>query len=78
MTDETYASYMREHEEEYARDRMKTDYESYGDALKTIQEQHRSILSKGLSTSNHYFYTLKGKQSGSEVGHIWLSTKPET
>ena len=59
---------------------MKTDYESYGDALKTTQEQHRSILSKGLSTPNHYFYIIETDQGGrgrKEVGQLWLSVKAE-
>ena len=42
MTEDTYRSYLREHEEEYARDRMITDRESFEEALQHDRDQHHA------------------------------------
>ena len=49
MTEDTYQTYLREHEEEYARDRMITDRENFEDALRTTCAQLAALLPQGGS-----------------------------
>ena len=49
MTEDTYRTYLPEHEEEYARDRMITDQESFEDALRTTAPSTRRFCLMALA-----------------------------
>jgi RimJ/RimL family protein N-acetyltransferase len=76
MTEETHRTYLREHEEEYARDRMTTDRESFAEALRTTRDQHAALLPQGLSTPGHYFFTVEDESRGRQVGYVWFACRP--
>jgi ribosomal protein S18 acetylase RimI-like enzyme len=76
MTEATYGEYLREHEEEYARDRMITDWESFDDALRTTRAQHEALLPQGLNTPCHYFFTIEDENLGQPVGYVWFTCRP--
>lgn len=73
MTEDAYQIYLREHEEEYARDRMITDRESFEEALKTTRAQHAVMLPQGLKTPDQFFFAVADKGSGRMVGYLWFS-----
>jgi ribosomal protein S18 acetylase RimI-like enzyme len=73
MTEDAYQIYLREYEEEYARDRMITDRESFEDALRTTRAQHAAMLPQGLKTPDQFFFLVADKGSGRAVGHLWFS-----
>src|SRR5271155_1487676 len=72
----TFGTYLREHEEEYARDRMITDRESFEEALRTTRSQHEAMLPQGLRTPGHYFFTVEDEEEGREVGYVWFACRP--
>ena len=76
MTEEVYRIYMPEHEEEYARDREITDYETFGEALRVVREQHKALLTHGLKTPNHYFFTIEDEERNEGVGYLWFKHHP--
>jgi ribosomal protein S18 acetylase RimI-like enzyme len=76
MTEDTYQIYMREHEEEHARDRMITDRESYEDALRITRAQHAALLPQGLKTPEQYFFLVEDKISARLVGYLWFAYRP--
>jgi ribosomal protein S18 acetylase RimI-like enzyme len=73
MTDDTYETYLREHEEEYARDRMITDRESFEDALRITRAQHAATLPRGLRTPDQYFFVIEDKSTARVVGYLWFA-----
>jgi ribosomal protein S18 acetylase RimI-like enzyme len=73
MTEDTYQIYIREHEEEYARDRMITDRESYEHALQATRAQHAVMLPQGLKTPDQFFFLIKDEGSARVVGYLWFS-----
>src|SRR5262249_57599553 len=75
MTEDAYQIYLREHEEEYARDRMITDRESFEDALRTTRVQHAAMLPQGLKTPDQFFFVIADKGSGRVVGYLWFSLR---
>ncbi len=77
MTEDAYRSYLREHEEEYARDRMITDQESFEEALHTTRAQHEALLPDGLSTPGHQFFTVEDDRGG-HVGYVWFFVRPSS
>jgi ribosomal protein S18 acetylase RimI-like enzyme len=76
MTEDTYQTYLLEHEEEYARDRMITDRESFEDALRTTRAQHAALLPQGLKTPDQYFFVVEDKGSARAVGYLWFAFRP--
>jgi ribosomal protein S18 acetylase RimI-like enzyme len=76
MTEETFRAYLREHEEEYAHDRMITDRESFEEALRTTRTQHEAMLPQGLRTPGHYFFTVHGEDQHKQVGYVWFACRP--
>src|SRR5208282_6944998 len=78
MTEETFRTYMRKHEEEYARDRMVTDRESFEQALRTTRAQHEAMLPQGLQTPGHYFFRVQDEESNKQVGYVWYACRPES
>jgi len=76
MTEETYRTYLPEHEDEYARDRMITDRESFEEALRTTRAQHEALLPQGLSTPGQYFFTIEDESLGQQVGYVWFACRP--
>jgi ribosomal protein S18 acetylase RimI-like enzyme len=78
MTEETFQAYLREHEEEYARDRMITDQESYDEALRTTRAQHETLLPQGLSTPGHFLFTVEDESRGLAVGYVWYACQPRS
>lgn len=78
MTEGIFKSYMREHEEEYARDRMITDHESFEAALEMTRRQHEKMLPDGVRTSGHYFFAVHDEQTGKHVGYVWFASRPPT
>lgn len=71
MSEEIFSTYLREHEEEYARDRMITDGESFEEALKTTRAQHEALLPGGLGTPGHYFFIVNDGNDR-HVGYVWF------
>ena len=76
ITEDTHRAYLREHEDEYARDRMITDRESFEEALRTTRAQHEALLPQGLSTPGHYFFTVEDESRGQQVGYVWFACRP--
>jgi ribosomal protein S18 acetylase RimI-like enzyme len=76
MTPAVYQAYLQEHEEDYARDRMITDRQSFEQALQTTRAQHQATLPQGLQTPDHYFFTVEDEQR--PVGYVWFSCRPST
>jgi ribosomal protein S18 acetylase RimI-like enzyme len=72
MTETTYRAYLSEHEAEYARDRMLTDLESFEEALRTTRAQHEALLSQGLTTPGHQFFTVEDETQVQQVGYVWF------
>jgi ribosomal protein S18 acetylase RimI-like enzyme len=78
MTQETFHTYLREHQAEYARDRMITDHETFEAALQTTRTQHESMLPHGLQTPGHYFITIHDEHQNNQVGYVWFACHPST
>jgi predicted acetyltransferase len=72
MTEDAYQIYLREHEEEYARDRMITDRESFEDALQATRAQHAAMLPQGPKTPDQFFLVVADKGSDRMVGYLWF------
>src|SRR5277367_4671861 len=75
MTEETYQIYLRQHEEDYARDRMTTDRETFEEALRTTRAQHEAMLPQGVRTPGHYFFTVEDPDRGQLVGFLWFACR---
>ncbi len=75
MTDGVFQTYLSDHEEEYARDRMITDQETFEEALRTTQSQHQAMIPEGLNTPGHYFFSIKEERRGLPVGYVWLACR---
>jgi ribosomal protein S18 acetylase RimI-like enzyme len=78
MTEETFQIYLREHEDEYARDRMITDQESFEEALRVTQSQHEALLPQGLQTPGHYFFVVLDENQNKHVGYVWFACRPSS
>jgi ribosomal protein S18 acetylase RimI-like enzyme len=76
MTEDAYQTYLREHEEEYARDRTVTDRENFEDALRSARAQHAALLPQGLKTPDQYFFLVEDKGSARIVGYLWFAFRP--
>lgn len=75
MTEDVYQTYLQEHEEEYARDRVITDQESFELALRTTRAQHEAMLPQGLRTPGHYFFTVEDEEQNRVVGYLWFACR---
>jgi GNAT superfamily N-acetyltransferase len=75
MTDETFCVYLREHQEEYARDRMIVDGETFEEALRKTRAQHEAELPEGLRTPGHYLFTVWDEERDAEVGYVWFARR---
>jgi hypothetical protein len=78
MTEDTYRTYLRDHEEEYARDRMITDLESFDEAMRTTRAQHEAQLPQGLSTPDRYFFLVEDESRSGTVGYLWFADRPSS
>jgi ribosomal protein S18 acetylase RimI-like enzyme len=76
MTEEIFQVYFREHQEEYARDRMITDQESFEIAMQTTRAQNEEMLPHGLRTPDHYFFTVHDEEQSKQVGYVWFACRP--
>jgi ribosomal protein S18 acetylase RimI-like enzyme len=73
MDDGAFRIYLQAHEQEYARDRMITDYQTLEEALATTRTQHTAMLPHGLQTPGHFFCTACDADRDIEVGTVWFA-----
>ena len=72
MSEGTFSAYSNNSLEEYARDRIITDYQTLEEAKLHAQNSFKQNLPQGLTTRDHYFYDLRDSSTGETVGHAWL------
>ena len=82
MPQQIFDTYIEDHLEEYAQDRMISDFQTLEEATKTSRDQITETLPQGLKTSNHHFFIIaddkEPNKEKSERGHAWLHIKDNT
>lgn len=79
MTENDFENFIALTDDAHARDRMKTDFQSYEEALASTRNTRNKALTAGLKTPNHYFFNSTINNGSSKiVGSVWLSLNPET
>lgn len=61
----------------FARERMKADYQTLSQATEVVEKKYRTLLPNGQKTPNHYFYKL-ADENAQLVGDVWLFVDPGT
>ncbi len=77
MTPEEFAEYQKWSIPDYAEAHVRAGQWDPEHALERSQQEHDRLLPKGLSTPDHYFWTLRDDQTGLRVGEIWYALQSE-
>ena len=75
MSEEEFLNFLSVSADSYARDRMKTDFESYETALEKAIAQRNQLLPQGRKTPLHHFYHLTSEKNPI-LGSGWLKVDP--
>ncbi len=85
MPQATFDTYIEDHLQAYARDRMLSDFETLAEATKVTHKQNTQALPQGLQTPDHHFFIIrdtaadqKNKIENSDRGYAWLHIKDNT
>lgn len=77
MTAEHYAEYLERSIADYARDKVKAGNWSQEESLERSRREFHILLPDGLSTPNHFLFTIVTQADGKAVGEAWIAFRPE-
>jgi RimJ/RimL family protein N-acetyltransferase len=73
MTETEFHAYLEQDIERYAQEHVRAGDWSAPEAWQKSREEHQQLLSDGLATKNHHFFSIADEALGSTVGVIWFA-----
>ncbi len=77
MNEDDFKNFIILTDEEHARERMKTDFQTYEEALAITKSIRIKMLSSGLNTPKHFFFNTID-DSKKTLGSVWLCMNTES
>lgn len=72
MDKATYQAYLDRAIPNYAQENVQSGRWSPDLALQRAEEEYRQLLPDGLASRDQYFFSIKDKESGKNVGILWF------
>ncbi|MBN1179207.1 MAG: GNAT family N-acetyltransferase [Anaerolineae bacterium] len=77
MTEDEFDAYLAVRLPDYAQEHAKAGNWSPDEAMQRAEEQLRQLLPDGLATKNHDFFVVEAKETGDDVGMLWLAVREQ-
>ncbi len=72
-----YAAFRENLLREYARDHVRAGQWTAADADRKAREETDRILPQGQATPGHFFFALRRRPAGDDVGRVWIALRTE-
>ena len=75
MSQAEFEKYLESTVPDYAQEHVRTGNWSAEKALKLAEESFHALLPDGLTTPNHYLFTIENEALGTKVGMLWFAVE---
>lgn len=73
MTQDEFQIYLDRAVPEYAQEKVRSGNWDASIAVKKAKEEYEKLLPDGLSSPDHYLFTVQNSETGDRVGMVWFS-----
>lgn len=77
MTQPEYAVWKERSIKEYTDENVKSGRWDAKDAAKLAEKEFQHVLPKGLTTKDHYFFTIRDETKRKKIGSIWFQANKD-
>ncbi len=73
LSESEFQTYLEGDIEHYAQERVRASDWLPAEALQKSREEHQQLLPDGLTTRNHYLFSIEDETNRAKVGIIWFA-----